>query len=485
MKTKTKVRCAVYTRKSTSEGLEQDFNSLDAQREAAISFIASQKSQLWEYTGESYDDGGFSGGNIERPAFARLMRDVEDGCIDCIVVYKIDRLSRSLIDFVKIMDTFERKNVSLVSITQNFNTTTSMGRLTLNILLSFAQFERELVSERTSDKIAAARRKGKWTGGHRLLGYDIHKSVSGGRLVVNEQEAGQVKEIFDIFTHLRSITAAIREINSRGIVTKRYLTKDGKPRGGEQFEKAKLKRLLKNVIYAGKIKYKDCCYDGEHEAVIDIDTFELAQSILKENSRPGGKRTSKYDILLRSLVKCKSCGCTMGHHYSQKANKRYRYYVCLNAQKRGWAVCPSPSLPAAELERFVVEQIKPLIANEQIINDIIKEAQKIMRRTLAELQSKRQRLSRRASQSQNDKEYARELTKLDTQISALKRGLLEPDELIGNIENFEPMWNSLTPSQQENVVHLLIKQIQWDSENAKIDITFHNSEIAQLQAVGE
>ena len=224
------VRCAIYTRKSTDEGLDMDFNSLDAQREAAESFIASQRHEGWTVHPTRYDDGGYSGGSIERPALQRLLTDIEEGLVDCIVVYKVDRLSRSLMDFARIMETLEKRNVSFVSVTQQFNTTHSMGRLTLNILLSFAQFEREIIAERTRDKMSAARRKGKWVGGMLILGYDV--SPKGSRLIVNEDEAGRVRAIFRIYIERQSLLTTAEELNRRGWTTKRWTTQKGTERGG-------------------------------------------------------------------------------------------------------------------------------------------------------------------------------------------------------------------------------------------------------------
>ena len=224
------VRCAVYTRKSTEEGLEQEFNSLDAQRESAEAYIASQKGEGWQCLPGHYDDGGYTGGNMERPALKRLLADIKDGKVDCIVVYKVDRLSRSLLDFVKIMETLEKHKVSFVSVTQQFNTTSSMGRLTLNILLSFAQFEREIISERTRDKVHAARRKGKWTGGRPVLGYDV--DPKGGKLIVNADEAARVRAIFELYLERQSLAATVKELDARGWRNKFWVTKDGKQAGG-------------------------------------------------------------------------------------------------------------------------------------------------------------------------------------------------------------------------------------------------------------
>lgn len=248
-------RCAIYTRKSTEEGLEQEFNSLDAQREAGEKYIESQRGEGWICLPDRYDDGGFTGGNIERPALKRLLADIAAGKIDCVVVYKVDRLSRSLLDFTKIMATLDESGVSFVSVTQQFNTTTSMGRLTLNILLSFAQFEREIISERTRDKIAATRRKGKWSGGPPVLGYDV--APGGGRIVVNEDEAARVRGLFEAYLETQSLSEAIKIADARKWTNKRWTTQEGRERGGKPFNKNNLYKLLTNVLYVGKVAYKD------------------------------------------------------------------------------------------------------------------------------------------------------------------------------------------------------------------------------------
>src|ERR1017187_3814696 len=250
----TRVRCAIYTRKSTEEGLEQDFNSLHAQREAAEAYIKSQKHLGWTLLLTHYDDGGFSGGSLERPALQKLIEDIEGKRVDCVVVYKVDRLSRSLLDFARLIDRFDQSSVSFVSVTQQFNTTTSLGRLTLNILLSFAQFEREIISERTRDKMSAARKKGKWVGGHPVLGYDI--DPKGGRLLVSPQEAEQVREIFGLYLELGSLLPVLQEAQRRGLVTKRWTTEDGKVRGGKRIAKGTLHGILTNALYTGMVDHK-------------------------------------------------------------------------------------------------------------------------------------------------------------------------------------------------------------------------------------
>lgn len=274
------VRCAIYTRKSTEEGLSQAFNSLDAQREAAEAYILSQREQGWAALPEHYDDGGFTGGNMDRPALRQLLADIDTSRIDCVIVYKVDRLSRSLLDFARILDTFEQGKVSFVSVTQQFNTSMSLGRLTLNILLSFAQFEREIIAERTRDKMAAARRKGKWVGGTPVLGYDV--VPQGGRLVVNRPEAEQVRRIFELYRDSGCLDSVLQRLSQNGWTTKGWMTKSGKLHGGRPFNRNTLMALLGNVIYTGQIRHQGQVYPGEHEAIFDRELWNEVNQRLRE-----------------------------------------------------------------------------------------------------------------------------------------------------------------------------------------------------------
>ena len=358
------VRCAVYTRKSTTEGLEQEFNSLDAQRESAQAYIASQRHEGWVCLPSGYDDGGCSGGSIQRPALQQLLADIEAGTVDCVVVYKVDRLSRSLLDFARIIERFQRHGVSLVSVTQQFNTTSSMGRLTLNVLLSFAQFEREIISERTRDKMAAARRKGRRLGGVPVLGYDVQPTDK--QLVVNTEEAEQVRAMYELYLQHRGLVPVLRQIQRRGWRTKRWVTNKGIELGGSPFTKSGLHRLLRNVTYTGKVSYKGALYEGQHDAVVGAQLWQRVQEVLRDNYRAGAREgRNRYGALLQGLLRCTPCGTGMGHTCTQKKDgKRYRYYVCRNAQQRGWASCPHPSLNAHEIEAAVVQHIRAQANNE-------------------------------------------------------------------------------------------------------------------------
>jgi site-specific DNA recombinase len=354
------VRCAVYTRKSTEEGLDQDFNSLDAQREAAEAYIKSQAHAGWLCLLQRYDDGGFTGGNLDRPALQRLLADLAAGHIDCVLVYKVDRLSRSLLDFARIMETFEAHQVAFVSVTQQFNTATSMGRLVLNVLLSFAQFEREIIAERTRDKIAAARRRGKWAGGMPLLGYDV--DPRGSKLVVHEEEAVRVRAIFALYLEHRALLPVVQELEQRGWLNKYWQTRKGRPRGGRGFTKTSLYRLLTNVVYLGKIKYRTEIHNGEHHGIVDPNVWRQVQDLLhrRGHNRSTGARNGSW-ALLKGVLRCRPCGCAMTPTYANRNGcVRYRYYVCMNAVKRGRQVCPSKSIPATEIEQFVMQQLQEL-----------------------------------------------------------------------------------------------------------------------------
>jgi DNA invertase Pin-like site-specific DNA recombinase len=277
------MRCAIYTRKSSEEGLAQEFNSLDAQRDSAEAYVLSQRHAGWTALAERYDDGGYTGANLERPSLQRLLADIEAGGIDCVMVYKVDRLSRSLLDFARLIGIFDRRGVNLVSVTQQFNTTTSLGRLTLNILLSFAQFEREIIAERTRDKMSAARRKGKWVGGIPVMGYDV--APGGGKLVVNEDEVRQVRAIFGLYLEHGALTPVLDEIQRRQWTTKRWTSQGGRLHPGRQIEHQDLVGLLANATYVGKVRYQGQTYAGEHAAIVDEEVWAKIQGMLQKSLR--------------------------------------------------------------------------------------------------------------------------------------------------------------------------------------------------------
>lgn len=364
----TRLRCAVYTRKSTEEGLEQDFNSLDAQREACEAYISSQKSEGWTLIKARYDDGGYSGGSMKRPALDALMEDLKSNRIDVVVVYKVDRLTRSLMDFAKLVELFDQHQVSFVSVTQAFNTTSSMGRLTLNVLLSFAQFEREVTAERIRDKIAASKKKGMWMGGSVPLGYDLKER----RIHINPQEAETVRTLFNLYLKLNSLQHVVEETERRGIRTKRITYSTGRTAGGGKFLRGPLQHILTNPIYLGKVRHGDEIYEGEHDAIIEPSVWEaVQQKLAKQNNGKRKKKETRKTLpspLLSLLYDEDGQPFTSDH--CNKNGRRYRYYISkpLNGKKqnsKGWRI------PAEEIERKVESTITEFLRDPIKVQDAL------------------------------------------------------------------------------------------------------------------
>jgi DNA invertase Pin-like site-specific DNA recombinase len=348
------LRCAIYTRKSTEHGLELEFNSLDAQREACGAYIKSQVHEGWTASPSRYDDPAYSGGNLDRPALQRLLVDIDAGRIDVVVVYKIDRLTRSLADFAKLVEAFDKKAISFVAVTQQFNTTTSMGRLTLNVLLSFAQFERELSSERVRDKVAASRKKGKWTGGGIPLGYDTKNK----KLVVNEKEAETVRFIYRRYLDLRCLRLLKAELDQKGIVSKRRTNTSGHNPGGVPFTYGPLAYLLKNGTYLGEMGHKGAWFPGEHEPIIDPALFNAVQDLLKSNSVARRQHRSDNQALLTGLL-FDDRGNRMSPSFTSKRGVRYRFYVSSAILTgRGNQGASLRRIPASELEHAVITALR-------------------------------------------------------------------------------------------------------------------------------
>lgn len=358
------LRCAIYTRKSTEEGLEQNFNSLHAQRESAEAYIQSQRQAGWSVLPEHYDDGGFSGASMDRPALRNLLMQVEARTVDCVLVYKVDRLSRSLLDFARLMELFERCGVSFVSVTQDFNSTTSLGRLTLHILLSFAQFEREIISERTRDKLSAARRKGKWIGGYPLLGYDV--VPGGGKLVINEKEAGQVREMFRICREAGTLEAAARLIRARGFTTKEWTTSRGKHHPPRPLTRSTLRRLLSNALYTGSVSHKGVLYAGEHEAIVEGELWAaVAEQLAANSAHLRGKAHRRQNALLENMLWCGDCLGPVIPTFTNRRGRRHAYYMCAGSRRAsGTARCAARPVSAGDLEDSLRRQLEPVLGTQ-------------------------------------------------------------------------------------------------------------------------
>ena len=361
------LRCAIYTRKSTEDGLEQEFNSLDAQREACAAYILSQRHEGWVLVPEHYDDGGFSGGNMDRPGLKQLLAEVEAGKVDVIVVYKVDRLTRALSDFAKIVDVLDAKGASFVSITQAFNTTTSMGRLTLNVLLSFAQFEREVTGERIRDKIEASKKKGIWMGGTVPLGYDVHER----RLIVNPAEAEMVRHIFARYLEVGSVRDVVTVLGMEGWRTKIQIRASGPHRGGVAFGRGGILHLLSNRIYRGAIVHKGVSYPGEHEAIVPEHLWDAVQARLAGRDRAGDRAMrSRSPSLLVGLL-YDGLGRRMSPAHANKQGKRYRYYIT-HDQQRSDRSQPTWRVPAHDLEQMAIDMVSSFLRDGGAIHGAIK-----------------------------------------------------------------------------------------------------------------
>jgi site-specific DNA recombinase len=498
------VRCAIYTRKSTEEGLQQEFNSLDAQREASEAFVASQKHEGWQVVTEHFDDGGYTGGNMDRPALKRLLAAVESRSIDCIVVYKVDWLSRSLLDFARIIEVFDRNAVSFVAVTQQFNTTSSLGRLTLNILLSFAQFEREIISERTRDKMSAARRKGKWIGGHPVLGYDIDSK--GGRIIVNPAEAEQVRTLFGLYMAKGSTLPVLQETQRVGLVSKRWTTEDGKVRGGKPFTRGSLHATLTNVLYTGMVDHKGVLYTGEHDRIVDQETWDRVHETLRRNGNDKGATVrNKLGALLRGLLFCVPCGTTMMHTYTMRKSKRYRYYVCYNAQQQGWQNCETKSVSAQSIETAVLDSIRRIGTDPKLAEAVAAEAidQVARQRTALDLEQDTQRRSLRGLNQSLVREAAdtsvdsgarferivaqreieateHRLTELAAERKSCDQDRINADDLRTMLAEFDSIWSSLIAREQEQLIHLLVAKVGYDGQTGKVTVNFRSAGAKEL-----
>jgi site-specific DNA recombinase len=498
-----RLQCAIYTRKSTSENLEMAFNTLEAQREAAELYI---RSQGWLLRPDRYDDGGFTGANMERPALQRLLQDIEDGKVECVVVYKVDRLSRSLLDFARLIEVFDRKGVTFVSTTQQFNTAQSLGRLVLNILLSFAQFEREMISERTRDKMSAARRRGKWTGGQPVLGYRVDHEHC--RLEIVPEEAEQVRAIFQLYRCLHSVQQVAKKLRSLNWTTKVFTTEDGRSSGGKPWDPTSVHRLLKNALYTGKVTYQGKSYDGEHPSIIDTKTFEQVQALLAGKSRGRGPHRGRNpEYLLTGLLSCPGCGkplTTTSGRGGKGSHKDYRYYVCRTRQSQGHEVCTGVRVPAAEIEQAVLGRLREICAEPETRADVATRMRAGHSLVSAELTAQRALVQREidaltaegrklvaaigemqgtggplvlARLSEIEADIARQQSKLDD-VDRRMHGLAEATEhastAVGLLESFDDVWNAMVPEERVDVVHLLVNSVRVDPAAGKLELHLHD-----------
>ncbi|MCZ2343926.1 MAG: recombinase family protein [Bacteroidales bacterium] len=499
------VRCAIYTRKSTEEGLDQAFNSLDAQREAGEAYAKSQAGLGWELVPTRYDDGGFTGANTGRPALQRLLADITAGKIDVVIVYKVDRLSRSLLDFARLMAVFDDKGVSFVSVTQQFNTATSMGRLVLNVLLSFAQFEREIIAERTRDKIAATRRKGKWSGGYPALGYTVDARSQ--RLVIEPREAERVRAIFALYLEHGSLLPVVEELSRRGWRTKSWITRLGHHRGGRPFTRTGLHSLLTNVLYTGQVKYKDEVHPGEHAAIITSQTWQAVQARLARMGRVDrGRRKSQS--LLQGVLVCGPCGCAMTPSFTSKRGRIYRYYVCSSAQKLGRSTCPTRSVSAGSVEAVVSEQIRSIGQNPALRAEVLATMEEQATQRIVAIEAEARTLDRERQAAHRamrvassrvradvpDAEVLSQTTQAQERLAALTRQaeaiaerlrlahaeILSAKDVDAALAHWESVWQTLSPTGQSRMIPLLIESVVYDGGAETLTVQFRPAGLQSL-----
>lgn len=526
-----RVRCAIYTRKSTDENLDSDFNSLDAQRESAENYVRAQQHEGWVALPERYDDGAYSGATLERPALQRLMADVRAGRVDTIVVYKIDRLSRSLLDFAKMVEELEQHHVSLVSVTQQMDTSTSIGRLSLHVVLSFAQYEREVIAERIRDKMGAARRRGKYLGGVPPLGYDVDRPNK--RLVVNDEEAVLVRYVFRRYLQLGSTVALVKELAAEGYKTKAWVTQKGKKRPGRPWNKAHIHRLLGNPVYIGKVSHKGEIFEGEHEAIIKQGLWGEVQGRLKENHRTRGNASrSQTPSLLKGILCCGSCGTSMGMTFTTRHGRQYRYYLCHHANRHGYHACPVKSVSAGIIEGAVMGLLKGVFRSPEMVAKTLRAVearegeekvrleaeQSRLAEELAQIRAAAKRLlgwgeewgvrseqkqtknsdepghSRLKAHSQSHPsprtphslsfvreeldglearraELEGELGSISAELSQVTREPVSRRDLVAELTTLDNVWDNLFPGEQRRIVRLLVDEVVIHADSVEIALS--------------
>lgn len=482
------VRAAIYCRKSTDENLHSDFSSLDAQRESCAAYIASMRSEGWVAMEPAYEDAAVSGGTVDRPALQRLMEDIQKGLVDAVVVVKLDRLSRSLRQFLDLMSFMEEHHIAFCAVTQQINTASSAGRLLVNVLMSFAQFEREIGSERTREKVQAARKKGRFTGGHPPIGYNVDPASH--QLIVNPEEAEMVRELFRLYLNRQSLIEVVKEVNARGWTKKSWQNAKGVYKNGRPFEKVYLQRILINPLYIGRVTLHGDVYDGLQEAIVDEETFRQVQELLVSNRNgqsPGPGTRNKHGALLRGLIKCGVCGAALGHTYAKRGSKLYRFYTCTTRVKQGKDSCPTPPLSAPDIEAFVVDQIRRVGRDPRLVAEVFEEAKRQQHDSVARLQSERDRLVKQKIQRD---EQARRLTAMlvnpgdsatllrnigeaEEQSATITRRLGELDQEIADVQGreigfehlkaalaeFDSLWDVLMPHERGQLIHSLVQRV--------------------------
>ena len=485
------IPAAIYARKSTDAKLEQEVNSISVQCAAARSFIESQKHQGWVCVAEELCDNNQSGATLKRPALRRLMQLIREGKVKVVVVNRLDRISRSLSQFLELMAFFEEHGVALVSVTQNINTATPMGRLMLQIIMSFSEFEREIICERVTERMHAARRNGQFIGGRPILGYNI--KPEGRALEVDELEAIRVRKIFVLYLELRSVKAVVLELKKREWKNKQWVTKEGKVTGGSDFTISTLHKLLTNPVYIGKVTLKKETFEGQHEGIIDPETFGRIQEILKNNDLTKGQRNrNSHDALLKGLLKCKACGTAFVHTGTKKKTKSYRYYTCSNKRLNGAHTCPSPSIPAGDIETLVSEQLMSIGTSPELQETVYAQLTAAIDEKLKASEQTKTTATRQLNRITKELASSREFGASESLLNHLEQKRQEAenalenvrkqsrwrkpskDEIVAVVRDMAGLWPTFNEGEKCAFVKTLIRQVEYDADEGSITLHFND-----------
>jgi site-specific DNA recombinase len=507
---------AIYTRKSTDENLGGDFTSLDSQREYCQAFIKSREAEGWRVFPVDYNDPGFTGGNMDRPGLKHLMSDARQGKFQAVVTYKYDRLSRNTKDFLHVLDIFDKQGIVYVSVTQPIDTGSSVGRLMRSILVDFSQFERELISERTRDKRAAMARKGKWSGGPPVLGYDADEETK--KLGANAIEAKQVRLLYETYLQTKSLSKAAILLNKQGLRMKKWTTRKGNVHGGRRFNKGNLDYVLRNPVYIGKISHKGDIHEGEHKGIVEPAIFERVSRMLAAN---GKKNTSpnqdKHNFMLRGLVRCGACGHAMTPNFAYSKGRKYFYYKCVSVGKLDKSACPTKSAPARELERLVLDRIAYLGKQKDVVNEVVERARQMTGTELPAKQKERVRLIAEIGRQEAEvgnitailaaqgpaapqyralmdklgqvqerrEELEKQVQRLDCEVVELESRQIDAEIIRRNLESFSGFYTKLPPPQQKELLALLVGEVVYDPAASKMKLTLRPLPDLGFQVVGD
>ena len=500
------MRCAIYCRVSTPGQLNGSFTSLDSQKGYCEAFVKSQAGKGWHCVPDEYADPGFSGTTLDRPGLKKLLADVDNGKIDTVVVYRFDRISRNTRDFHNLIDHLEQRDVSFVSVSEQVNTSEPSGQVMRSIMMSFAQFERDVIAQRTRDKISAAKRQGRWCGGHTPLGYQVLES--GGGLSINPNESTTVAAIFDLYLKLQSLRAVAEELNRRGWLTKKQVTKTGSVWGGKPWTKTIIHNHITNPLYVGLVRHNGETYDGQHKAIISKRIWNKVQALLKANCRNGGASTkNKHGHLLRGILYCNSCDAVMNPTASKRGDRIYRYMVCSAAAQKGWHSCPTPSVSAPAIEEFVRKNIAVIGSDPKLQQETVKQVRKAMKTGRPALRSERKRLQTQRTKAQAEIDHLvsalasgrsqsvtgrlneveglvatmdRRIAEIDLELASTKAGALDEGRLTSAMKQFTPIWDLLFPMEQERLIQLIVDRVEFSGKGADVAISYRPTGLMAL-----